>query len=84
MPRKHASIFTLFLLIFFILLRGVSAQDNVLGLWGTKIGGNIKTLTGHTDEVRSVSFSPDGNIIASGGGSSDETVRLWDTKTGNL
>ena len=37
-------------------------------------------LTGHTAEVYSVAFSPDGAGIASG--SRDETIRLWDAKTG--
>ena len=38
--------------------------------------GNEKvTLTGHTDRVISVSFSPDGTTLA--GGSSDGTVLLW-------
>ncbi|HSZ30685.1 MAG TPA: WD40 repeat domain-containing protein, partial [Pseudonocardiaceae bacterium] len=32
-------------------------------------------LTGHTDWVNSVAFSPDGHTLASG--SSDQTVRLW-------
>ena len=49
-------------------------------LWDTETGKHIKTLTGHTGGVRSVIFSPDGKIIASG--SSDRTVRLWDTETG--
>jgi WD40 repeat protein/serine/threonine protein kinase len=37
-------------------------------------------LKGHKDEVRSVSFSPDGRRLASG--SSDGTVRVWDLATG--
>ena len=82
MLTKHASIFTLFLLTFLVLLASVSAQDDALGLWDAKTSRHIKTLTGHTDEVRSVSFSPDGDTIASGSGTSDKTVRLWDTKTG--
>ncbi|MFY9806624.1 MAG: WD40 repeat domain-containing protein, partial [Pseudonocardiaceae bacterium] len=32
-------------------------------------------LTGHTNQVKSVAFSPDGNTLASG--SRDQTVRLW-------
>jgi transcription initiation factor TFIID subunit 5 len=38
----------------------------------------MQDLTGHTDTIRALSFSQEGNILASG--SVDNTVRLWDTK----
>ncbi|MEH1884279.1 WD40 repeat domain-containing protein, partial [Nostoc sp.] len=43
-------------------------------------GKEIKTLTGHTNSVLGVSFSPDGKMLASG--SAENTVKLWDTSTG--
>jgi len=36
-------------------------------------------LTGHTDDVNSVAWSPDGSLIASGG--RDRKIRLWNAKT---
>ena len=38
------------------------------------------TQAGHTDEVHSVTYSPDGTMLASG--SKDGTIRLWDAATG--
>jgi len=41
---------------------------------------HIASMKGHTGDVLSVTFSPDGSRIASG--SQDGTVRLWDVQTG--
>jgi parallel beta-helix repeat protein len=42
------------------------------------------TLTGHTDWVTSVAFSPDGRLLASGSGYYDKTIKLWDVASGSL
>lgn len=42
----------------------------------------IATLTGHTNIVHSVEFSPDGNLLATKG--KDQTIRLWNPHSGNL
>ena len=49
-------------------------------VWGAVTGELINALTGHSDAVSSVSFSPDGARIVSG--SHDNTVRVWDAVTG--
>ncbi|MEW5860520.1 MAG: serine/threonine-protein kinase [Cyanobacteriota bacterium] len=40
----------------------------------------VQTLTGHSDVVTSIAFSPDGQLLASG--SNDETIKLWQPITG--
>src|SRR5204862_4831014 len=45
--------------------------------------GVVGILHGHTDDVNTVVFSPDGRTLASGGGGlgDDHTVRLWDVRS---
>ncbi|MDX3526928.1 hypothetical protein P1P75_10850 [Streptomyces sp. ID05-39B] len=47
--------------------------------WST--GTAIHTLTGHTGQVRAVTWSPDGMQLATA--SLDHTVRIWDPATGS-
>ena len=36
------------------------SDDHTVKIWDVKTGNNLMTLTGHTDSVSSVNFSPDG------------------------
>ncbi|MDE0313890.1 MAG: hypothetical protein OXM61_03230, partial [Candidatus Poribacteria bacterium] len=58
------------------------AVASAIGIWiyNAQTGQELDLYTGHTAEVLSISFSPDGTTIVSG--SDDKTIRLWDTNTG--
>ena len=57
-------------------------QDAGIRLWDVTTGQLKATLTGATDSVGSVAFSPDGTKLASG--SRDHKVQLWDVVTRRL
>jgi WD40 repeat protein/uncharacterized caspase-like protein len=55
-------------------------KDKTIKLWDAATGKELRSLEGHTGDVNSVAFSPDGKMIASG--SQDKTIKLWDAATG--
>ena len=54
-----------------------SSADGRVSLWNTATGACEKVLRGHLFSAYSISFSPYGNILATG--SKADTVRIWDT-----
>lgn len=49
-----------------------------MGLWRPQI--RLPQVAGHAKETWSVCFSPDGRLMATG--SDDETIKIWDVKSG--
>jgi len=64
-----------------MLVSGGGSYDNTVKLWSVD-GKEPKKTEGHNSRVSSVSFSSDGKLLASA--SSDGTVRLWKTESGEL
>ena len=58
------------------------AVGSSIGVWvyNALTGAELDFLTGHTSEVLSVAFNPDGSTLASG--SQGGTIRLWNATTG--
>ncbi|NES46624.1 MAG: hypothetical protein F6K20_36810, partial [Moorea sp. SIO2C4] len=56
-------------------------SDKTVRVWDLE-GNQLALLTGHQDSVNSVSFSRDGQMLATA--SSDKTVRVWDLEGNQL
>ena len=54
-------------------------EKMAIRLWKVATGEHITTFWGHTSDVQSLAFSPDGTLLASGG--FDGTILLWDVKS---
>ena len=67
-----------------LLIQAVDTDGNIgsifFNIWESS-PQHIATLEGHTGEVHSVAFSPDGTTLASGAG---DGVKLWDVSTRTL
>jgi serine/threonine protein kinase len=68
-------------------------SDHSLRLWDVASGKELHKLTGHTQTVATVAFSPNGRLALSGGGSRprlgpaegiDRALRVWEVDSGKL
>ena len=64
------------------LLASASGDNSIIKIWDLQSGDLKLTLSGHTDGVRSLIFSQDGQKLISGG--DDELIHFWDVATGKL
>jgi WD40 repeat protein len=56
--------------------------NGIVRAWDPRTGQHVgHPMTGHTDTVTGVAWSPDGTMLATG--AADGTVRFWDAATHN-
>ena len=61
---------------------GYDGFDNTVKIWNTQNASIIHSLEGHSRPVSSVTYSPDGNFIASG--SRDNTIKIWNAQNASI
>jgi WD40 repeat protein len=57
-----------------------ASEDRTVMIWNIETKETKPILTGHSEAVNSIAFSPDGQLLASA--SDDGTVRLWNVELG--
>lgn len=59
-----------------------ASMDNTVWLWEVATGRRLAALYGHTAQINSIAFSPNGRMVATS--SWDGTLRVWDASTHHL
>ncbi len=54
-----------------------AGRDKLIKIWDRATGQELMTLTGHTDEIRSLAFSSDGKTLVSASGNPENSLRWW-------
>ena len=80
MPLPCRNVLSVLLLLFFGSARARDDAGTKRDLPDQNIRPYLMAQTGHSNEVRSVAYSPDGKLVLTGG--MDGTTRLWDAATG--
>jgi cell division cycle protein 20 (cofactor of APC complex) len=58
-------------------------NDNMLCIWDARYETPTHTLTDHQAAVKALAWCPfQSNLLASGGGTADRTIKFWNTTTG--
>jgi Tol biopolymer transport system component len=60
----------------------LAASSGAVRAWNLAGGGEKLMLAGHRKSTQSLTFSPDGKLLASAG--DDQVVKIWDPTTGQL
>jgi WD40 repeat protein len=57
-----------------------AGRDATVRFWDPNTGAELKTLLGHTDQIRALAFSRDGGRLASS--ADDGSARIWEARAG--
>src|SRR5262249_8623799 len=65
----------------------VTASEQTARVWSAETGAEVAVLRGYKDAIGTVTFSPDGNLIAAAAwdmGKGEKTAYVWEANTGAI